>query len=188
MDGQQPKRKICVMGFSGSGKSTLARALGRRYGLPVLHLDTVHFLPGWVARSMEQQREMVRAFMEEHPDGWVIDGNYAKVCYEERIREADEIILLHFNRFSCLWRAWRRSRKYRDRSRFSMTAGCPEVMDWAFVSWILWRGRGKKQKQITGALLKNHGYKTVCIRNQRTLDRFWASRELESALRLDENS
>ena len=38
--------KIAILGTSGSGKSTLAKRLGERYGLPVLHMDTVHFLPG----------------------------------------------------------------------------------------------------------------------------------------------
>ena len=28
-------------------KSTLAQTLGATYHAPVLHLDTVHFLPGW---------------------------------------------------------------------------------------------------------------------------------------------
>ena len=40
--------KIAILGHSGSGKSTLARALGDKYGLPVLHFDAIHFLPGWV--------------------------------------------------------------------------------------------------------------------------------------------
>ena len=35
--------KIAILGTSGSGKSTLAKRLGERYGLPVLHMDTVHF-------------------------------------------------------------------------------------------------------------------------------------------------
>ena len=42
--------KIAILGTSGSGKSTLAKRLGERYGLPVLYMDTVHFLPGWVER------------------------------------------------------------------------------------------------------------------------------------------
>ena len=42
--------KIAVLGYSGSGKSTLARKLGELYGVPVLHLDAVQFLPGWRER------------------------------------------------------------------------------------------------------------------------------------------
>jgi len=38
--------KIAVNGYSGSGKSTLARRLGELYQIPVLHLDTVHWLGG----------------------------------------------------------------------------------------------------------------------------------------------
>ena len=33
--------KIAVIGYCGAGKSTLARALGERYGIPVLHFDRV---------------------------------------------------------------------------------------------------------------------------------------------------
>ena len=39
--------RIAVIGYSGAGKSTLARALGARYGVPVLHMDRVHWAPGW---------------------------------------------------------------------------------------------------------------------------------------------
>ena len=47
--------KIAILGTSGSGKSTLAKRLGERYGLPVLHMDTVHFLPGWVERPFAEE-------------------------------------------------------------------------------------------------------------------------------------
>lgn len=46
--------KIAILGTSGSGKSTLAKRLGERYGLPVLLMDTVHFLPGWVERPFAE--------------------------------------------------------------------------------------------------------------------------------------
>lgn len=39
---------------------------------------------------------------------WVIDGNYRKLEYERRLQEADRIIFMDFNRFSCLFRAYRR--------------------------------------------------------------------------------
>ena len=46
--------KIAILGTSGSGKSTLAQTLGAAYHAPVLHLDTVHFLPGWVERPLDE--------------------------------------------------------------------------------------------------------------------------------------
>lgn len=46
--------KIAILGYSGSGKSTLARRLGEQYGIPVLHLDRVQFLPGWRERDPEE--------------------------------------------------------------------------------------------------------------------------------------
>ena len=70
--------KIVVNGYSGSGKSTLARRLGKLYQIPVLHLDTVHWLPGWEEKAEEQERSEVRAFMDRNAS-WVIDGNYRKL-------------------------------------------------------------------------------------------------------------
>ena len=55
--------KIAILGTSGSGKSTLAKRLGERYGLPVLHMDTVHFLPGWVERPFAEEEAIVRQFL-----------------------------------------------------------------------------------------------------------------------------
>ena len=68
--------KILITGYSGSGKSTLCRKLQERYELPSLHLDAVQFLPAWKTRAKTEQQRVVQAFLDEHPDGWVIDGNY----------------------------------------------------------------------------------------------------------------
>lgn len=52
--------KIAILGYSGSGKSTLARAIAKKTGFACLHLDSVHFLPGWVEKADEQARAEVR--------------------------------------------------------------------------------------------------------------------------------
>ena len=64
--------KIAILGTSGSGKSTLAKRLGERYGLPVLHMDTVHFLPGWVERPFaeEEARSEERRVGKECRSRW----------------------------------------------------------------------------------------------------------------------
>ena len=58
--------RIAVIGYSGSGKSTLAARLGAAYGVPVLHLDSVHWLPGWVERPREEEKALVRAFLDQN--------------------------------------------------------------------------------------------------------------------------
>ena len=69
--------KIAIVGRSGSGKSTLAKQLGSFYHAPVLHLDAVHFLPGWVERVPGEEEQLVTSFLDTH-SSWVMDGNYTK--------------------------------------------------------------------------------------------------------------
>ena len=89
--------KIAILGLSGSGKSTLAKQLGSFYHAPVLHLDAVHFLPGWVERVPGEEEQLVTSFLDTH-SSWVMDGNYTKTCYARRLEEADQIIVLVWKR------------------------------------------------------------------------------------------
>ena len=102
--------KIAILGYSGCGKSTLARQLGERYGLPVLHLDSVHWLPGWVEKDRALEGQEVQAFLDSHDkEGWVIDGNYSRsMLLERRCAEANQIIILELSPLVCLWRVLRR--------------------------------------------------------------------------------
>lgn len=84
--------KIEIMGYSGSGKSTLCRKLAEEYGVPSLHLDMVQFLPNWEVRDNDEKQKIVQSFLEEHRDGWVIDGNYSGLSFEQRAEEADVVI------------------------------------------------------------------------------------------------
>ena len=134
-------KKIQIIGFSGSGKSTLAGTLAERLKLPVLYLDTVFWMPGWQQRPREEQREILGEFLDAHPDGWVIDGNYTKNHYSRRMEEADQIIFMNFNRWRCLWRVLKRWITYQGKSRASMTVGCEEKIDRPFIKWVLWESR-----------------------------------------------
>ena len=133
--------KIAILGHSGSGKSTLARQLGEKYGLPVLHLDSIQFRPGWVETTREEKREKLTAFLDAHSGGWVIDGNYMKICAERRFAEADRILYLDFPRRICLFRVLRRWRMYRGVTRPDMGEGCEEKVDLEFLRWVLRDGR-----------------------------------------------
>ncbi|MCL2195103.1 MAG: hypothetical protein FWB76_04040 [Oscillospiraceae bacterium] len=52
------------------------------------------------------------------------------------MQRADTIIFLDFNRYTCLYRAFKRRVMYAGKSRPCMTEGCNEKIDWKFVQWI----------------------------------------------------
>ena len=161
--------KIVILGYSGSGKSTLARNLSEKYNIPVLHFDTVQFLPNWEIRVQEEKERMTKDFLDAN-DAWVIDGNYSKLSYQRRMEEADVIILLLFNKISCLYRVTRRYLKYKDSTRPDMAEGCNEKLDWEFIKWILRDGRTEESRQRYQGVLARYPEKTILIKNQRQLD------------------
>ena len=69
-------RRIRVVGISGSGKSRLATQIATATGLARLELDAVFWDADWTFRDLESARGLVRDFQAEHPEGWVIDGNW----------------------------------------------------------------------------------------------------------------
>ena len=168
--------KISVIGYSGSGKSTLAGFLGERLSVPVLYLDTVQFLPGWEVRSGEEKLAIVRDFLDTNDkNGWVIDGNYTKLEQERKLNESDLIVFLSFNRISCFLRAYKRSRRFKNKSRPSMTEGCNEKFDLEFIKWILLDGRNKERRERFKGIIEKFPEKSVVIKNQKQLDRFMQS-------------
>lgn len=162
--------KIAIIGYSGAGKSTLARKLGRYYHCDVLHLDRIHFASGWYERRDEEMAADVRLFLEK--ENWIIDGNYSSILYQRRMEEADRIVILAFNRFHCLWRAYQRYRTYQGNVRPDMAEGCQEKFDREFVRWILWDGRSRKARKRYQSIASKYPHKTIVLKNQSQLDRF----------------
>lgn len=163
--------KIAIVGYSGSGKSTLARFLSEHFQTDVLYLDKVNWLPGWIERDKDETRAIVGEFLDSHTD-WIIDGSYGSVHYRRRMEEADKIIFLNFNRFTCLHRAFKRMKEYKNKNRFSMTEGCPERISWQFFWWLVWTGRSKKRTQKFKQLQERYHGKITVLKNQRQLDEF----------------
>lgn len=70
-------RRIWIVGPSGAGKSTLAAILAERLGVPAIHLDDIHWQPGWIELPKAALVERVGALVAG--DAWVVDGNYSYV-------------------------------------------------------------------------------------------------------------
>jgi len=165
--------KIAIIGYSGAGKSTLSEKLSNHYSIPKLHMDTLQFQPGWQDSDREWMLTEMKNFLTKH-EAWVIDGNYSWCCYEERMQEADQIIFLNFSRWNCLYRAFKRYLKYRNRTRESMAPGCPEKFDWEFIRWILHDGRTLAIRKRYKKLQTMYPNKLIILHNQKELNDFLA--------------
>jgi len=125
-------QRIVILGNAGSGKSTLARLLGKRLDLPVVHLDTLFWEPGWVEPDAVRFRERVRNAIAT--DAWICEGNYARRTFDLRLPRADLIIWLDTPRLTCLMRVLVRSAM--NRPRPDLPAGCREKLDRAFLAFL----------------------------------------------------
>jgi adenylate kinase family enzyme len=125
-------QRIVILGNAGSGKSTLARALSKCLSLPVVHLDTLFWEPGWVEPDAALFRERVRNVFTT--DAWICEGNYARRTFDLRLPNADLIIWLDTPRLTCLTRVIVRSVLNRPRS--DLPADCREKLDRAFLGFL----------------------------------------------------
>ena len=92
-------KKAIVIGCPGSGKSTFSRALAKKTGLPLCHLDMLYWNADktTVARSvfLERLRPVLKA------DAWIVDGNYASTM-ELRLAACDTVFFLDYPTDVCL--------------------------------------------------------------------------------------
>ncbi|GAB3221085.1 P-loop NTPase family protein [Spirosoma arcticum] len=137
-------KRVAIFGSPGSGKSTLARRLSDKMGLPVAHLDTYYFNPGWVMKPADEFRVSLKTIVAT--DCWITDGNYLTESGPAgRIDRADTLILLNCPRWRCLWRVFRRSVLSYGRVRADQAAGCPERFDLAFWRFV-WNFPAKTER------------------------------------------
>jgi adenylate kinase family enzyme len=121
-----------VIGGPGSGKSTFARRLHEITGLPLFHLDKLHWRPGWVAPPKEEWRELLAVLSAR--EAWIMDGGYNS-SFDLRMPHADTILWLDIPRRIAFPRVLKRAGLGFGRVRADMAPGCPERFDWAFLKF-----------------------------------------------------
>lgn len=128
-----PYWKILVIGCGGAGKSTFARAMGKRFSLPVVHLDKLWWLPGWVERERAEFDELLERELEKPQ--WIMDGNFSRT-FARRLQSCDAVVFLDLPTEECVESIYARQEEYRGKTRPDMTEGCIEQIDGEFESWV----------------------------------------------------
>lgn len=137
-------QRVMIVGQPGSGKSRLAREMGEITRLPVVHIDHIHWQPGWVARPPEEKTAMCA---EVHARAqWIFEGGHSET-WGERIARADTLIWLDVPLGLRSWRVFRRTLRYWGRSRPDLPKGCPETLSPEFIRWI-WDTRNSGREGI----------------------------------------
>jgi adenylate kinase family enzyme len=150
--------RIHVIGNSCSGKSALAARLSQSLGLPLVELDALNWLPGWVGLNATDPRELERRIREATAgDAWIVAGSY--IGFSQRVfwPRLQTVIWLDLPMPTLLWRVLRRSwRRWRTRELLWGTNVEPfwsQLMVWrkedSLVWWIVTQ-HGRKRREMRG--------------------------------------
>lgn len=152
-------QRVMIIGQPGSGKSTFAQLLGMRTGLPVVHIDRIHWQDGWVERTRAEKTALC---LEVHDrEAWIFEGSHAST-WPQRLERADTVIWLDFPLLRRTLRVvWRTLRHY-GQSRPDMPEGCPERFSLEFCLWI-WSTRKSGREKIKTFLKPISSEKSVVV-------------------------
>ena len=92
-------KKVIVIGCPGSGKSVFSRELHDITGLPLYHLDLIHWRKDKTFLSREELVKKINEIGET--EEWIIDGNYGATM-ELRMSLCDTIVFLDYPTEVCL--------------------------------------------------------------------------------------
>ena len=155
--------KIAVLGYAGSGKTFLSDRLSENKNIPVLHLDEIKWTKEWKPVDDAAVLPQVSGFMAK--DGWIIDGYYKYLFYDERLEQADLIILLLLPRLTCFYRTIKRA-KIRKKD------GYENDLNLWFIKFTLFGCRNKERRQTYAEITEKHKNKTVVLKTRRQVDEF----------------
>jgi adenylate kinase family enzyme len=162
---EQQVKRIVVTGPTGAGKSELASELGRRLAIPVIHLDTMFWKPGWVATPTGEWEALQRR--ELAADSWIVDSQFDDML-PDWLDEADTVVFVDASPIRCLWRVGRR--RLRRGTSVGIPAGTePAPFHRALLKLLRnqWRYRRRVRAELLAELAEGRdGRRTVIVRRR----------------------
>jgi adenylate kinase family enzyme len=160
-------RRIMIVGQPGSGKSTLAARLGEVSGLPVIHIDRIHWQAGWVERSKAEKTRLCHE--AEAGERWIFEGGHS-ATWPSRLARADLLVWLDRPVGLRLWRVLARAVTQLGRTRPDMADGCPERLRSLpeFVHYILTTAHSQRRK--IGLLARSAACRVEHLRSNEEAD------------------
>ena len=158
-------KRVMIVGGPGSGKSTLARILGPRLGLPVFHMDQIHYEGTWVPRERTRKIAMARAI--EAKGAWIFEGNMS-ATNSSRLARADTLIWLDLPVGLRLWRVTKRLFRYLGKARPDLPPGCRERLHPETLRFyhFIWQTRHDSRAKIAKLLAEaDEGLKVAHLRS-----------------------
>lgn len=132
--------RISIVGGSGTGKSTLAKILSQKFNLPVVHLDSINYLPNWEPiNKTKRDNTIISKSLEEK---WIIDGTYNNTL-KKRFERADLIIWLDYSTFAQLKGIFKRFIQNPNKERPEIP-GCNERLNFNFFKYVLFYRKNKR--------------------------------------------
>ncbi len=145
-------QRVAIVGQPGSGKSTLALRLGEITGLPVFHMDHIHWRPGWQERDRTERVALALEILAKR--AWILEGGLS-IINETRAARAEVLIWLDFPLGLRVWRVLKRTIFYFGRSRPDLQRDCREGLNpEMFRFWrYIFRTRHSARKRIEASLV-----------------------------------
>ena len=143
----------------------MARALGPRLGLPVFHMDHIHWRQNWVERPQAEKAPLAEAVAAR--DEWVFEGGMS-VTYRNRIARADMLVWLDLPVGLRLWRVTKRLFRYLGKARPDLPSGCVERLHTETLAFyhFIWSSRHTARAKIA-ELVRDHSGSTRIVHLKR---------------------
>jgi adenylate kinase family enzyme len=142
------------VGCPGAGKSTFARAISKKSGIPVIHLDYYYHQKKFDFGN-NKQAWLDKIAELTSGDSWIIEGNYSS-SYEQRIPVSDTLIFLDMPPWLSVWSVLKRRFQYSNKGRAEMPADWVERINLEFFKYVVMFNI-KSRKNITNGISKyNH--------------------------------